>query len=302
MTRTGQLLLVSLCVCLAGCAALPGLSTETPGSPTATGTGAAGTAGAGQTTAATTGTGAAPPATGTGTRTGTATSTPRPENVTVEYVLRAGSVPAAFQSLTVELEVVFAERSSDLDECIGTLLGSRYEPTPTPPPTPVGDCRTESGLRADLAALNGTQTLGPFTVPGRFDGAYALVVRDVAPVYANGTAPTAIHDTDFRAHVQPGRGPGRYGVEIGVAIAASDRPWTYAVVRRNFDPASNPGDVTGTDTGANGSTGTAAGTGTSTGRGTGTNAGTGTDAETGTDAGAGTAASPGASTRTGTAS
>jgi len=286
MSRTGQILFVTLCVALAGCAALPGLSTETPGAPTPTGTGAAGTAGTAQTTGITTGTGTAPPATGTGT--GTATATPRPENVTVEYVIRAGSVPAAFQSVTVEFEVVFAERSSDLEECIGTLLGSRYEPTPTPLPTPVGGCRSASGLRADLAALNGTETLGPFTVPGRFDGAYALVVRDVAPVYGNGTAPTAIHDTDFRAHVQPGRGPGRHGVEIGVTIAAGDTPWTYAVVDRDFDPAGNTTAGTGTDTGTNGSTGTA----------TGTAAGSPTSTRTGTTAGTST----GTGTRTSTTS
>jgi hypothetical protein len=150
--------------------------------------------------------------------------------------------------------------------------------------------------------LNGTQTLGSFTVPGRFDGAYALVVRDVAPVYGNGTAPTAIHDTDFRAHVQAGRGPGRHGVEIGVTIAASDRPWTYAVVDRAFDPDRNSSAGTGTEAGPNATTETAAGTGTSTGGSTGTDAGTGTDTGAGADTGSDTAGSPGTGTRTATTS
>jgi hypothetical protein len=215
--------------------------------------------------------------------------------VTVEYVLRAGSVPAEFQSVTVEFEVVFAEQSSDLDECIGTLLGSRYEPTPTALPSPVGGCHSEPVSSVDLAALNGTRTLGSFTAPGRFDGAYALVVRDVVPVYGNGTAPTAVHDTDFLAHARQGRGPGRYGVEIGIAKAAADRPWTYAVVRRNFDPAVSSTISTGTATGPG--TGTAGATGTSTSAGTGTTAGAGTNT-TGTEA----PSSTGTGTRTGTAS
>jgi len=289
MKRAGQLLFVALCVCLAGCAALPGLSTETSGSSTPTGTGAAGT---GQTTA-TTGTGATAPATGTGT--GVETPTPRPENLTIEYVLRAGSVPAEFQSVTVEFEVVFAERSSDLDECVGTLLGSRYEPTPTALPSPVGGCHSEVVPSIDLAAVNGTRTLGSFTAPGRFDGAYALVVRDVVPVYGNGTAPTAVYDTDFFAHARQGRGPGRYGVEIGIAVAVADRPWTYAVVRRNFDPGANR--TVSTDTATGPATGTASDTGTSTSAGTGTRAGTGANT-TGTEAGSNT----GTGTRTGTAS
>jgi|GEM_PF-1727343 len=305
--RTGPLLFVSLLALLTGCAALPGIATQTPGSPTATGTGV------GTGTVATTG---APTGTGTGTAgtastgTGSPTSTPQPGNLTVEYVVRSGSVPSELGSVTVEFEVVFAERAGDLQECIGTLLGSRYEPTATPLPTPAGGCHSESGLSVDLAALDGTQTLGPFTVDGRFDGAHALVVRDVVPAYGNGTAPTAIHDTDFRAHVESGRSPGRFGVEIGVAIAAgADTPWKYAVVDRDFVPGtgSDSGNATGTDTGNGTGTGTSTGTSTGTGTGTGmgTHAGSGTGTSTGTGTGtqgSGTGTSTGTSAGTDTGS
>jgi len=299
--RTGPLL-VSLLVLLTGCAALPGIATQTPGSPAPTGTGVG--------TAATTG---APTGTGTGTAgtastgTGSPTGTPQPGNLTVEYVVRSGSLPPELGSVTVEFEVVFAERAADLRECIGTLLGSRYEPTATPLPTPVGGCHSESGLSVDLATLDGTQTLGPFTVDGRFDGAHALVVRDVVPAYGNGTAPTAIHDTDFRAHVESGRSPGRFGVEIGVAIAADDTPWKYAVVDRDFVPGTGNSNATGTATG-NGtgtgtSTGTSTGTGTGTGTGTQTGSGTGTSTGTGTGTqGSGTGTSTGTSAATDTGS
>ena len=80
-----------------------------------------------------------------------------------------------------------------------------------------------------------------------------------------------------------------------IAVAAADRPWTYAVVRRNFDPGANR--TVSTDTATGPATGTASDTGTSTSAGTGTRAGTGANT-TGTEAGSNT----GTGTRTGTAS
>lgn len=270
MTRKRYVLPLCLLCLLAGCAALPGISVDTPENATS-----AGTAGPATTAAPTAGGGTAA-ASPTGTAAGTPTPTPEPTDLTVEYAVRAGAIAPEFQSVTVEFEVVFAERASDLDRCIGTLLGSKYEPTPTALPTPAGGCQSESGLSVDLTGIDGTETLGPFTVDGRFDGAYALVVRDVVPVFEDGTAPTAVYDTDFRAHTQQTRGSGRYGVEIGITGAGGDTPWDYAVYERAVDPDANASTGTGTATPGN-----ATGTGTATPAGTSTPAGNDTTTESG---------------------
>ena len=285
MTRKRYVLPLCLLCLLAGCGALPGVSVETPVNATSAGTdGPAATTGA-----PTAGDGGAASPTGTaggsGDETATPTPTPEPADLTVEYVIRPGAVPSEFQSVTVEFEVVFAEQASDLDRCIGTLLGSKYEPTPTALPTPTGACQSQSGLSVDLTGIDGTETLGPFTVDGRFDGAYALVVRDVVPVFADGTAPTAVYDTDFRAHTQRGRGSGRYGVEIGITDAGGGVPWDYAVYERSVDPNANA--TTGTVTGTPAGTATP---GNATGAPTATPAGTATPPGTNTPAGNGTVA------------
>ena len=285
MTRKRYVLPLCLLCLLAGCGALPGVSVETPVNATSAGTdGPAATTGA-----PTAGDGGAASPTGTaggsGDETATPTPTPEPADLTVEYVIRPGAVPSEFQSVTVEFEVVFAERASDLDRCIGPLLGSKYEPTPTALPTPTGACQSQSGLSVDLTEIEGTETLGSFTVDGRFDGAYALVVRDVVPVFADGTAPTAVYDTDFRAHTQRGRGSGRYGVEIGITDAGGGVPWDYAVYERSVDPDANA--TTGTVTGTPAGTATP---GNATGAPTATPAGTATPPGTNTPAGNGTVA------------
>lgn len=277
----GRVLLLCLVCALAGCTAIPGISPEStasPGptatsgataSPVPTGTGVPATTASGTPTATATATGTAP-ATTSG---GDGGSSP----FTVTYAVRAGSVAEAFSSVRVEFEVVFAERAGDLRYCIGSLLSSRYEVTATPLPTPAGGCDSVTGPTVDLATLNGTRTLGPFTAAGRYDGAHALVVRDVVPVYENGTTVTAVHDVDFRAHSQQGRDPGYYGVEFNVTAAGSDAPWQYVVSDRSFEPF----DVgTPTSTPAVNATGTA----TADGNGTATATAGGTDTAAGTTA------------------
>jgi hypothetical protein len=278
-------LALCLACALAGCTALPGISPESPGSPgpttTAGATASAVPTGGPSTTASgtatgtetATGTGTAPPTTGPG------TDSQGP--FTVEYAVRAGSVADAFASVTVEFEVVFAERAGDLDYCIGTLLSSRYEVTATPLPSPAGACDSVSGITVDLAALNDTRNLGPFTAAGRYDGAHALVVRDVVPVYENGTTVTAVHDVDFRPHSQEGRDPGYYGVEINVTAAGSDAPWQFVVSEREFTPF-DVATPTGTPAGN--------GTGTPAANGTGTPAANGTGSPAGSDTATATAA------------
>ena len=259
------LALCLLCV-LAGCTAIPGISSDATPSPVSNGT-AAPTA-----TAVTTGTTAAADGTATGTSpgttaAGTAAPTVTPADFTVEYVVAGGGLPDGVASLTVEFEVVFAQRADDLDYCVGALFSSEYEPTATPLPSPIGACRSVSGLTVNLTALDGTRSLGPFVVPGRFDGAHALVVNDAVAVYDNGTRVTDIHDIDFVAHSQDGRDPGYYGVQIGVTDqTAPGEPWQYAVVTRSFDPGvavesptpagNGTGPSAGTTTGSNGSSGT----------------------------------------------
>ncbi|MEF8884281.1 MAG: hypothetical protein V5A44_04055 [Haloarculaceae archaeon] len=255
--RGRHVLLVSLVCLAAGCTAVPGISPESPTSPapTATGNGTA------VTTAVTTA-----PATGTGTATraattapGTAGPTPTPADFAVEYLVTGGSFPDAFQSVTVEFEVAFAQRADDLDYCIGGLFSGKYEPTATPLPTPAGDCRSVSGITVNLTGLDGTRSLGPFVAPGRFDGAHALVATDFVAVYENGTRVTDIDDIDFVVHRQEGRDPGYYGVQIGVTgETAPGEPWRYAVVQRSFDP----GVAVGTPTPAGNATASPAGNGT----------------------------------------
>jgi hypothetical protein len=248
------LALCLLCV-LAGCTAIPGISSEATPSPTSNGT-AAPTATA-ATTAGTATAGGTATGTGPATTAGTAAPTATPADFAVEYVVAGGGLPDGVASLTVDFEVVFAQRADDLDYCVGALFSSEYEPTATPLPSPVGECRSVTGLTVNLTALNGTRSLGPFVSPGRFDGAHALVVNDAVAVYDNGTRVTDIHDIDFIAHSQDGRDPGYYGVQIGVTDqTAPGEPWQYAVVTRTFDP----GVAVGTPTPAGNATGTPAGT------------------------------------------
>lgn len=151
-------------------------------------------------------------------------------NVSAEYLLAAGDISDRFESVTVTLEVTFAEREADLRECVGLLFGSRWEPTPTPLPTPVGGCHTSEPVTVDLTELEDTRSIGVFTADGRFDGAHALVVRDVVPRYANGTAVTDLHDPDFRASHVEGPDGGRHVVTIGVTESRdSADPWKYVV-------------------------------------------------------------------------
>lgn len=157
----------------------------------------------------------------------TPTTTPTAEPVTVEYVVRAGSIPDEFDSVTVHFEVAFAENRGDVRECTGTMMDSRYDPTPTPLPTPSGECHTVEDLTVDLTGINGTRSLGTFTVEGRFGTEHALVVHDVVPTDENGSRVERIHDTDFRGLER--HGPGRYGLEIGVSDAPEDVGWLYRV-------------------------------------------------------------------------
>jgi len=276
MVDRRALALCLICV-LGGCTAIPGISSDTTPSaepngtepPTATAAPSGGTATAGGT----------PTGTAAGTTTaGTAAPTATPADFAVQYVVAGGSLPDGVASLTVEFEVVFAERADDIDYCVGALFSSEYEPTATPLPSPVGACRSVSGLSVNLTALDGTRSLGPFVAPGRFDGAHALVVNDAVAVYDNGTRVTDIHDIDFVAHTQDGRDPGVYGVQIGVTDqTAPGEPWRYAVVTRSFDP----GIAVGSPTPAENGTGTPAANGTAGNGGSGTV----TPTETGTATG-----------------
>lgn len=234
MKRLSVVVLVG-CLALAGCVSGPGTPTDgAGGSPTPTPTQSpAGTvtptAPSAPTDTETPTSTDAEPSASTSTDAGTppSPSTSIPEPVTVEYVVRAGSIPDEFDSVTVHFEVEFAENRGDVRECTGTVLDSRYDPTPTPLPSPTGECRTVEDVTVDLTEVNGTHSLGNVTVPGRFGAEHALVVRDVVPVYENGTRVERIHDTDFRGPYR--HGAGRWGLEIGVSDAPDDVGWTYQV-------------------------------------------------------------------------
>lgn len=268
MVDRRALALCLLCV-LGGCTAIPGISSDA--TPTAVPNGTAPPTQSAVPTGGTATAGGTPAATATGTAAGPATPTATPADFAVEYVVTGGSLPDGVASLTVEFEVVFAERADDLDYCVGALFSSEYEPTATPLPSPVGACRSVTGITVNLTALEGTRSLGPFVAPGRFDGAHALVVNDAVAVYDNGTRVTDVHDIDFIAHSQDGRDPGVYGVQIGVTDqTAPGEPWEYAVVTRSFDP----GLAVRSPTPAGNGTGTPAGNGTATNETPGADAGT----------------------------
>lgn len=161
-------------------------------------------------------------------------------NVSVAYVVRLDSVPAHVANVTVEFEgVYFAEQSDDLIGCAGVspLMDNRYDPTPTPLPTPAGACQEFPAPTVELNDTGVTHSLGTFEASGRFDGGHMLVVGDVRVVLANGTEPTQVYDTDFRASHRESRPEGTVGV--GFTITYDPRPGEardYVVGVDHFDP------------------------------------------------------------------
>lgn len=162
------------------------------------------------------------------------------ERLAVSYVLRAGNIPETVAHVYLDLAVYLAEHAEDVYACTdgAPLMDNEFDPSPTPLPTAAGRCERVDVERVDLARLNGTRTLGPFTASGTYSGGHSLVVHDVTVVLENGTTATSVYDTDFRAVTEQATPSGSMGVEIGVADhrGSDDLRWRFAVTVDRYDP------------------------------------------------------------------
>lgn len=170
----------------------------------------------------------------------TPTVTAEPENVSVEYRLRAGAIADTVAHVYVVFAVYFAEHPEDVYACTddAPLMDNQYDATATPLPTPAGQCERFDGPRVDLTTVNGTRSLGRFNASGAAAGAHTLVVHDVTVVLENGTTANDVYDTDFRAVTERSAPSGTYGVVIGVTDhRGSDQVrWRFGVDLDQFDP------------------------------------------------------------------
>lgn len=183
-----------------------------------------------------------PPGTGDAPSPTAANPPPTGGEVAVEYVIRAGAIPASVRHVYVDLAVYLAERPDDVYPCTSDapLLNNRYDPTPTPLRTPAGRCAAFDLSRIDLAGPNGSRTVERVAVNRRIAGAHTLVVHDVTIVLENGSTASRVHDTDFRALTERSAPTGSYGVEISVMdYRGTDRDlsWRFGIEATRYDPA-----------------------------------------------------------------
>ncbi|WP_436931107.1 hypothetical protein [Halosimplex halobium] len=175
-------------------------------------------------------TAASPTATASG---GTATptadrGTPTPAmsagTVTVEYVVRTGDLPDEVVAANATLTVAFAD--THIYNCDGVSTsaasGSFSTPTQTPDLDRDLDCLRYGGMQVGLADLNGSRSLGAYTVPAAAVSEYALVVRDLTLTLANGTVVEDVYAGAFRAHTARDARGGTVGAEIDVDRRPAD--------------------------------------------------------------------------------
>jgi len=175
--------------------------------------------------------------TATATATSTSTSTAIPQPVGVEYVVRAGSIPAEFESVTVTFRVVFVERTADMGPCWRETFSGPYEPTVTPIPPPSGECYRSETVTVDLTDLDGERSLGRLTAPGRFAAGQALIATNTTATYRNGTSVTGMRGaSDKLVTAVEGRPSGQRRVTLSVATY-DDRPYDYWLVAEDGDAA-----------------------------------------------------------------
>lgn len=214
---------------VAGCLGGPGTGTAGTGTPETTESPATGpisatteSPGTGPTTA----TDVAATDTMPGADTTTDSRTPTPArsdgNVTVEYVVRAGDIPEDVASVNVTLVVAFADHNIyHCDGDMGSAGGHGFgTPTPTPYLDHDVDCLRYGNVTLDLTDLEGSRSIGSYTVPASAVGEYALVVRDMTVTLENGTTVEDVYAEHFRAHTV--REP--RSRTVGVAIGVTERP------------------------------------------------------------------------------
>ncbi|MFB6151314.1 MAG: hypothetical protein ABEJ40_05855 [Haloarculaceae archaeon] len=164
--------------------------------------------------------------------------------LSVSYVVTGESFPSNVSHVYVDFVAYVTEKSDDVGPCIGThsLYSNRYDPTPTPLPTPAGRCEAFDAGRVDVANLAGATVLGPFEANATYSGAHALFVSDVTVVLDDGTEATDVYDTNFRAIEVSGRPDGMYGVSFSVTDLAGTNAtvaWRYDVDAEPFEPGVN---------------------------------------------------------------
>jgi hypothetical protein len=107
-----------------------------------------------------------------------------------------------------------------------TATPAGVSPTPEQTPTPDLDwdldCLRYGNLTVDLAALNGSRSIGAYSVPASAVAEYALVVRDVDVTLENGTTVSDVYAEHFRAHTARDQGSQTVGVEIDVRSRPDD--------------------------------------------------------------------------------
>lgn len=167
----------------------------------------------------------------------TETATESPEPVLVEYVLRAGRVPAAFESTSLTLQAVFVDGTEDLGPCYPETIEGPYKPTATPVPTPAGRCHRSDPTEIDITAIDDEESLGPFTAPGTTSG-HALIATRVVGRNEADEIINEIKGTGGARLIEEAAPPsGPYGVELGIEEAPDDRSYEYWFVFERFEPA-----------------------------------------------------------------
>lgn len=173
--------------------------------------------------------GQAPDAAPTDPSPGSPSATPT-GNVSVEYRVTAGDLPAEFRSVNVTLRVVFVEDGGDIPACWRETFRGPYKPTPTPVATPTGGCHWSAPVTVDLTDVSGSRSLGPFTAPGSYAAGHGLIVTEIGATDRNGSSVSGIRGTGGHvANVVRGRSDTPLGVELAVE-SYRDRPYDYWLV------------------------------------------------------------------------
>lgn len=166
-----------------------------------------------------------------------ASPTPSPAGTSVEYTVRAGTVPDTFESVNVTLQVVFVDRTGDLGPCYSEVYSGPYKPTITPVATPSGECHRLEPITIDLTELEGERPLGTFTAPGSTNG-HALIVTTVRATYQNETVVSKIKGTRGEILIEAPNPPaGQYGIQLGIEPAPEEAPYDYWLLSKQFDPS-----------------------------------------------------------------
>lgn len=156
----------------------------------------------------------------------------------IDYVIRAESIPDEFTSVLITLQVVFVEQPSDLGNCYPEVFSGPYKPTITPLPTPAGQCTHANPVTIDLARTRNGASLGNVTAPESTSG-HALIATEIAVKRENGSIVESVKNMGGAELIRSPNPPdGPYGVNVGIQPVAEDREYDYWLMWDRFDPTS----------------------------------------------------------------